>query len=95
MKLLRFLSLRLRKKAPEPYRDAFNTIARSLPAEEIAQARADELILCDEHIAERLDELRMEHFTIRAEIAGLTCCRCHRTGAVLGILPFYFDRWKP
>lgn len=75
--------------------DAFDTIARSLPAEEIAQARADEFILCDEHIGERLDELRMELFIIRAEIAGLTCCRCRRPETVVGIDTFYFDRWKP
>ena len=95
MRLLRFLSQRLRKKSPDPRSYPIDYVATSLPAEAITQAREDELILCDEHVAERLDELRIERFVVRAEIAGLTCCLCHRTGAVLDILPFYFDRWKP
>lgn len=95
MKILRILSQLFRKEAPDPRSYPEDYVATSLPSEQIAQAREDEFILCDEHIAERLDELRMGRFGVRAEIDGLTCCRCHRTGAVLDILPFYFDRWKP
>lgn len=65
-----------------------HSIQPTPPPKTIAYAKNEELILCDQHVVDRLAELDVQHFEIVSEQAGFTCCRCSRPAGVYD-LPFY------
>ena len=60
----------------------------TLPASRIAYARKAEMILCDRHVVERLNELNVPHFDILGYDHQLPCCRCSEPGYVHA-MPYY------
>ena len=54
----------------------------------IAYAKREELILCDKHVIERLDELHVPHFEILADPSTQRCV-CFGRPDVVYDLPFF------
>ena len=67
---------------------SFEIDFQPLAPKRIEHAKNEELILCDDHVPERLDELQVAFFVVVSDQEDVTCSRCDQPAAVYD-LPFY------